>query len=113
VAAYQAFEKLTGQASFGLATAYSRMGQHAEAQAVMRALEDRAKRQWVDPLLIASAYDGLGDRDAAMRWLEHGFQQKDFLVRLFVPWETPLLRTVRSDPRFAALRQRVVTTIWR
>lgn len=113
VAAYQAFEKLTGQVSFGLATTYSRMGRHAEASAVIRALEERAKREWIDPVFMASAYDGLSDRDGAMRWLEKGFQEKAFLVRLFVPWDTPLLRNVRTDPRFPALRQRVMTTIWK
>ena len=77
-AAYQAFEKLTGQPSFGLVATYLRMGKRDEARGVIRTLEEREKKQWVDPLFIARAYDALADRDGAMRWLEKAFQEKAF-----------------------------------
>jgi TolB-like protein/tetratricopeptide (TPR) repeat protein len=114
VAAYKAFQKLIGQPSFGLAITYSRMGERDEALAIIRALEDRERKQWVDPVFIGCAYDSLPDRDAAMRWLEKGFQEKAFSLRFVLSWpDTPLLRNLRTDPRFAPFRQRVLTTIFK
>jgi serine/threonine protein kinase len=114
VTAYQAFEKLIGQPSFGLAITYGRMGQRDEALRIIHALEEREKTQWVDPTFIACAYDGLSDRNAAMRWLERAFQEKAFSLRFLLSWaEMPLLKNVRTDPRFASFRQRVLTTIFK
>jgi len=112
-AAYQAFEKLTGQPSFGLVATYLRMGKRDEARGVIRTLEEREKKQWVDPLFIAMAYDALADRDGAMRWLEKAFQEKAFSLRIFLGYDTPLLKNVRTDPRFAPLRQRVLATTFK
>jgi TolB-like protein/tetratricopeptide (TPR) repeat protein len=114
VTAYEAFQKLIGQPSFGLAITYGRMGKRDEALGVIRALEDRERKQWVDPVFIACAYDSLPDRDAAMRWLEKGFQEKAFSLRFLLSWsDTPLLRNLRTDPRFPPFRQRVLTTIFK
>jgi hypothetical protein len=46
------------------------------------------------------AYVGLGNRDAALRWLTRAAQEKD-------PWlyamsiNAPIFDTIRDDPRFA------------
>ena len=114
VTAYEAFQRLIGQPSFGLAITYSRMGKRDDALAIIRALEDRERKQWVDPVFIGCAYDSLPDRDAAMRWLEKGFQEKAFSLRFLLSWsDTPLLKNLRTDPRFPPFRQRVLTTIFK
>jgi hypothetical protein len=46
------------------------MGKRDEALHTIRELEDRERRQWVDPDFIAFAYAGIGDNDHAMDWLE-------------------------------------------
>jgi hypothetical protein len=48
-----------------------------------------------------------------MRWLERALQEKAFMLRCVVPWDTPILKHVRSDPRFAGLKQRVLTTTFK
>ena len=91
-------------------TTYARLGQRDDAMREIRAMEARARKQWVDPDLIAMAYDGIGDRDHTMEWLEKAFQMKAYGVRLFLNWDMPWLRSVRDDPRFVALKHKVLAT---
>jgi len=110
LAAFQDFQKIFEQPSFGLATTYFRMGRKSEALAVIHALEERQRKQWVDPAFLAFAYAGIGDRDHAMQWLEEAFRRKTFGARMFLSWDCPLLRGMESDPRFQQLRRRVLAT---
>ena len=110
LAAFQEFQKFFEQPSFGLATTYARMGRRSDALAVIHALEERERKQWVDPDIIAFAYAGIGDRDHAMEWLEKAFQRKTFGVRLFLSWDCPWLRNMESDPRYQELKKRVLAT---
>jgi hypothetical protein len=107
VAAYQAFQTLTGQPAFGLAVTYGRMGKREDALRIIHALEERRQHQWVDPTFIASAYAGIGDRDHAMAWLDTAFQEKTFMLRLNEPY---WLDGLRDDPRYIALRNKVLAT---
>jgi TolB-like protein/tetratricopeptide (TPR) repeat protein len=110
LAAFQDFQKIFEQPSFGLATTYARMGRKSDALAVVHALEERERRQWVDPDFIAFAYAGIGDRDHAMEWLEKAFREKTFGVRLFLGWDSPCLHNMESDPRYQDLKRRVLST---
>ena len=110
VAAFLSFEKSFGQPSVGLAMTYGRMGKRAEAMQVIRALEARERRQWVDPDFIAMAYAGIGDTDHAMEWLETAFRKKTFSLRAMLNWDMPFFRRIRDDARFIALKRRVLTT---
>jgi tetratricopeptide (TPR) repeat protein len=108
--AYQAFEALTSAPSFGIAATYWKMGKREEAKRALAALEERARRQWVDPPWIAMAYAGVGDKDNAMRWLEDAFRKKSFSLRflLNIGWQP--LAALKDDPRFVELRRRVLKT---
>ncbi|MEA2329533.1 MAG: eukaryotic-like serine/threonine-protein kinase [Thermoanaerobaculia bacterium] len=110
LAAYQDFQKFFDQPSFGLATTYARMGRKSDALAVIHALEERERKQWVDPDFIALAYAGIGDRDHAMEWLEKAFHRKTFGVRQFLGWDCPWLRNMEPDPRYQELKRRVLAT---
>ena len=110
VAAYRRFKALTGQPSFGLAMTYARMGRRADALAEIHALEALEKRQWVDPSFIAAAYVALGDRDNAMSWLEKAFREKAFTVRFLMNYDSAWLHALKDDPRFVALKGRVLST---
>jgi hypothetical protein len=59
------------------------------------------------------ACDAQPDHDGAMRWLEKAFEEKAFTLRIFLSYDTPLLKNVRTDPRFAPLRQRVLATTFK
>lgn len=113
VAAFLNFEKSFDLPSFGLPITYARMGRKEDAMRAIHALEERARKQWVDPDLIAIAYAGVGDRDQAMKWLEKAFRIKAFGLRLFLNGDCPWLRSMHDDPRFIALRQRVLATTFK
>jgi TolB-like protein len=110
VAAYQAFQTMTGQPAFGLAITYGRMGKRDEALGILHALEERWKHQWVDPTFMASGYAGIGDRDQAMAWLNTGFREKEFTLRFVNSY---WLDGMRDDPRFIALIQKVLATTFK
>jgi serine/threonine-protein kinase len=110
LAAYLDFRKIADVPSFGLVTTYQRMGRHDDAMREIRAMEEKSRTQWVDPNVIALSYAGIGDRDNAMKWLEKAFEMKTYCVRLFMNWDMPWLRNMQDDPRYVALRKRVLAS---
>ncbi len=108
--AYQTFQAITGMPAFGLAMTYARMGRRGAALDLIHALEQRAKTQWVDPCTIAIAYAAIGDRDRAMAWLDRAFQDKGWTLRGFMNFNSTYFRPLADDPRFIALRQKVLAT---
>src|SRR5437660_2215401 len=93
-----------------MAITYYRMGRKSDALAVIHALEERERRQWVDPDFIAFAYAGIGDRDHAMEWLEKAYRLKTFGVRILLSWDCPRVRHMESDARYPELKRRVLAT---
>lgn len=64
-----------------------------------------AREQYVRPGRIAAVYAALGEREAALQWLERAYDARDgTLLELYVrDWWDPL----RGDPRFEAVKRRV------
>jgi hypothetical protein len=59
----------------------------------------------LSPFVVATFYARLDRRDEAMRWLEKGYEERDFRMTLLaVTWEFDKLR---SDPRFKDLLRRM------
>jgi hypothetical protein len=88
-----------------LAYAYAVTGQRAEAERVVRALLDPAAPRYVPPYHIAMAYAGLGDLDAAFRWLERGYAERaSFMVGVKVERGFAALH---ADPRWPRLLRRM------
>jgi serine/threonine-protein kinase len=83
-----------------LAYALARNGQADSARVVIAPAEARAKGLGGSPVAMAMAYAGLGERDAALRWLERAAREKD-------PWlyamsiNGSVFDSIREDPRFA------------
>jgi len=68
-------------------------------------MERLASTRYVTPYALALVHDGLGDRDAAFRWLSRAVDDRShWLVWLSLD---PRFADLREDPRFAALVQRV------
>lgn len=111
-AAVEAFQKraqLTGQ-SFpslgGLGFAYAQAGKRDEALKVLATMKERAKKETFDPIGFAWIYLGLGDKDAALEWLQRTYDERPNMQLAFLkvsPWYDPL----RSDPRFIELLKKV------
>jgi TolB-like protein/DNA-binding SARP family transcriptional activator/tetratricopeptide (TPR) repeat protein len=83
----------------------ARAGRRDEALAIIRALEAQGSRRYVSPAYAAAIYTGLGDADAALRWLERAYEANDdWAVYLAVE---PVFEPLRNDPRFVNLLARV------
>jgi TolB-like protein/Flp pilus assembly protein TadD len=92
--------------SLGYACAVS--GDRAKAEQILRELEDLAKQRYVSPANRASVYLGLGENEKALDWLEKAYEDRDPIF-----WwinGDQLYDSVRQDPRFEALFQKVVRT---
>lgn len=88
-----------------LGHAYARTGRRAEAEVILAQLFERSKTENVSPFVIASIYEGLGDREKALNWLDKAYQDRsNALVFLKVD---PELDTLRSHPRFRELQRKL------
>jgi len=88
-----------------LAYGYAVTGHRAEAKRLIETLVASDGSRYLPPFHIALAYAGLGDKDAAFRWLERGYaEHASFMDGINV---TPGFDVLRSDPRFAALLKRM------
>ena len=89
--------------SLGYACAVS--GDRAKADQILRELEDLAKQRYVSPANRASVYLGLGENEKALDWLEKAYEDRDPIF-----WwinGDQLYDSVRNEPRFKALLQKV------
>ena len=71
-------------------------------------LEELAKQRYVSPANRAAVYLGLGEKEKALDWLEKAYEDRDPIF-----WwinGDQLYDSVRSEPRFEALVQKVDRT---
>jgi TolB-like protein/DNA-binding winged helix-turn-helix (wHTH) protein/Flp pilus assembly protein TadD len=93
------------QISSRLIYLYGRMGQKDKARAELRKLEAMNGTQPLDPVLMALAYIGIGNNDAALSSLEKACAERsNLLTALKVE---PVYDPLRDDPRFQELLRRV------
>ncbi len=89
-----------------LAHAFAVTGRPDEARKILRGLEQKSKTVYVSPYVLATIYAGLGDNNQAFELLEKAFQER----ALDLSWSLKAdlrLDTLRSDPRFQTLLQRM------
>jgi tetratricopeptide (TPR) repeat protein len=99
---------LSGRWSFvagPLGQCYALAGRRAEAQAILKELEEKYAKREALATSVAAVYAGLGDRDQAFAWLEKGFQaHSGEMVRISFDQPYELLK---DDPRFTDLLRRI------
>jgi len=106
VATFQEFYKVgPGHGLAFLGRAYALAGRTAEAQEILSQLKELSARRYVSPYQVAMIYEGLGDKEQALAWLERAYQQRVHNM-IFLKVE-PELDGLRSDPRFVDLMRRV------
>jgi len=88
-----------------LGYALAKSGKQAEARAILAELLKSASERYVAPYNIALVYNGLGERNETLAWLERGYEQRDQRM-VFLKVE-PKWNNLRSDPRFQDLMRRV------
>ncbi len=84
---------------------YARMGKKTEAYRSLKELEERSKKQFIDPGLFAMIYVALNEKNLAFEWLTRTIEEKSSWVCWFKL--EPKFDPVRNDPRFATLLQKV------
>ena len=109
IAEYQkAVELSTGDLDrvASLGHAYAAIGSRAEAEKILRNIEEKSKSGKASPYLAATIYAGLGQKDKAIELIEKAYREKSLDVAWILK---PDVRTdnLRSDPRFQQLLQRV------
>jgi serine/threonine protein kinase/tetratricopeptide (TPR) repeat protein len=84
---------------------YALAGRRQQALSLLDRLKNLSVRRYVDPSNMALVYDGLGDNDNAMIWLERAYTQRSAGICGvgFELWSEKL----RSDPRFQNLLRRM------
>ena len=75
------------------------------ARRLLDELVARSSRQFVQPIPIASLYAALGEREAALEWLEKGVAARDFSLVLLKA--NGALAPLRDEPRFQAVARTV------
>ena len=96
---------LSAQPGAYLGYALAKSGKRREALAELEGLLELLAERYVPPYLVALVYNGLGERDEALDWLERGYEQRDpKMVFLLVE---PKWSNLHSEPRFQDLLRRV------
>ena len=84
------------------------MGRREEAIQALAALEELGKHRYVESYYRALLYISLGQKDAAVVALEQGYTERDG-DNIGAIKTDPLLDSLRGDPRFEALVQKVTS----
>jgi serine/threonine-protein kinase len=85
--------------------AYAKSGRRRDAEAMIRRLRSPAPSRYSIAYCTATVYAGLGDKDKAFAELDRSYAQREWwLTRLKVD---PLMDSLRDDPRFAAMLDRL------
>jgi eukaryotic-like serine/threonine-protein kinase len=82
---------------------YAAAGRTAEAQKVLKQLNEFSKVKYVPAFHRAAIYAGLAEKDKAFEWLENAYEEH-FIIGIKVH---PVFDPLRSDPRFANLLRRM------
>lgn len=88
-----------------LAYFYASVGRTAEAAGILARLTTLSRERFVTAYCFALIHLGLGNRNEIIRWLERAFEERaPQLYRISVD---PTWDPVRSEPRFAAVLQKM------
>jgi serine/threonine-protein kinase len=107
VSALKKAEELSGnyQSEAYRGYALARWGKQTEARAVLDGLFKLSNERYVPPYYFALVYNGLGESDKALDYLEKAFAEKNLLM-VFLKVD-PKWNNLRNEPRFADLMRRM------
>jgi DNA-binding winged helix-turn-helix (wHTH) protein/Flp pilus assembly protein TadD len=91
-----------------LGYAQAQSGNTNAARKLYKELADRSHREYVPAFSMALISIGLNDKDGAIDWLNRAFQERS--TYMVYAKTDPLLDSVRSDPRFITLLDRMQLT---
>ncbi|MBI1765771.1 MAG: protein kinase [Acidobacteria bacterium] len=88
-----------------LARIYAGAGRRLDAQKLLAEITLNIKHKYYPATHIAAAYAALGDKDKAFEWLDKAYEHRDWGLVLLKVY--PIFDSLRADPRFAELLQRM------
>jgi tetratricopeptide (TPR) repeat protein len=89
----------------GLAQACALSGRTEAAKRILRGgVEDPNDAGVLDWVFIAGVYEALGQRDAAIGWLENAYENRDFFLTYVKVY--PFLDALRTDPRYVRISEK-------
>ena len=84
---------------------YAASGRGDQARAILDRLKEQSQGGYVSPCDIAEIHAALGEKDQAFEWLEKAYEVRSSDLRFLKV--SPLMDSLRSDPRFVDLLRRV------
>jgi tetratricopeptide (TPR) repeat protein len=87
------------------ACALVKLGKQREARVLLDDVLQLSTQRYIPPYHFALLYNGLGESDQALAWLEQGFEQRD--PRMTFLKVEPKLQNLRSTPGFTDIMRRV------
>lgn len=88
-----------------LGHAYALSGRRGQAQKLLDELKKLSDQGYELRYHIAVIYEGLGEKDQAFAWLEEAYHKRDEVLGILKV--DPMLDSLRADPRFMSLLERV------
>jgi eukaryotic-like serine/threonine-protein kinase len=88
-----------------LSLALARSGKRDEAEALLKELTAESNRKYVPSIAFAIAHAGLGDKEAALEFLEKEVAERGYWASTFAV--DPVLEEFRLEPRFKALLKKM------
>jgi adenylate cyclase len=92
---------LLGMLGYG----YAVTGRRGDALKTLQDLDEIEKKHYVSCIARVYVYAGLGDKDKAFEWLEKAYQERSDSLAWFR--KDPESKSLRGDPRFAALMRKI------
>jgi tetratricopeptide (TPR) repeat protein len=89
----------------GLAIVAARSGDTTAARALLKKMESERRTGYVAGDMIAMAYAGMGDRDAAFRWLDTAMIERSGVMPEVR--RQAMYKSLHSDPRWANMLARM------
>ncbi len=88
-----------------LGYAFGLCGKKAEAKKVLKELQNRAQKEYIQPIYFAWVYLGLNDIDSAFEYLEKAYQERSWWLVYTKVWPFP--EQMVSDPRYTKLLKKI------
>lgn len=109
LAEYQKTQQLTSDPFIlaELAHVHAALGNRVEAAKFLAEMQETGKKRYVQPFTFAVAHLALGEREEALRFLEQSYQDHDGGALAFIRID-PFLASLRGDPRFEQLADKIV-----
>jgi len=89
----------------GCGVTCGRVGKRQDALTLLRRLKEVSTRSYLDPYNVAVLYDGLGDTDHTMEWLERAYRERS--ASLYCIKVEVVSDRLRFDPRFLDFLRRM------